>query len=91
VAKEWDLTQWANLAAGFRLSYYSAFGSGYNPEISLNFPLGKWALKTSISALLLIYCHKKQENLFASLRETFCLLLSALAHARQNLSLDTGL
>jgi len=48
VAKEWDLTQWFSLATGFRLSYYSAFGLGYNPEITLNFPLGKWALRASI-------------------------------------------
>jgi hypothetical protein len=32
------------------------------------------------SALLLSYCHKKQENLFASLRETFWLRPSALVH-----------
>ena len=43
--KDWDLAEWANLAVGFRLSYYTAFDWGYNPEITLTFPLDKWVLK----------------------------------------------
>jgi outer membrane cobalamin receptor len=45
--KDWDLAEWANLAVGFRLSYYTAFDWGYNPEISLTFPSGKWSIKAN--------------------------------------------
>ncbi len=47
VTKDWDLAEWANLAVGFRLSYYTAFDWGYNPEISLTFPSGKWSIKAN--------------------------------------------
>ncbi|MDL1964539.1 MAG: TonB-dependent receptor plug domain-containing protein [Deltaproteobacteria bacterium] len=45
--KDWELAEWVNLAVGFRLSYYTAFDWGYNPEITLTFPLDKWIVKAN--------------------------------------------
>jgi iron complex outermembrane receptor protein len=45
--KDWDPAEWVNLAVGFRLSYYTDFDWGYNPEITLTFPLDKWTLKVN--------------------------------------------
>jgi iron complex outermembrane receptor protein len=45
--KDWSLRKWAILGVGLRVSYYTAFDWGYNPEISLTFPLGKWSIKAN--------------------------------------------
>jgi outer membrane cobalamin receptor len=45
--KDWDLGEWANLGVGFRISYYTAFDWGYNPEITLTFPLDPWTIKVN--------------------------------------------
>ena len=45
--KGWDLAEWANMAVGFRLSYYTAFDWGYNPEITLTFLLDPCAIKVN--------------------------------------------
>ena len=45
--KDWGLRKWAILGVGLRVSYYTAFDWGYNPEITLTFPLDKWTLKVN--------------------------------------------
>lgn len=45
--KDWSLRKWAILGVGLRVSYYTAFDWGYNPEITLVFPLDKWTLKVN--------------------------------------------
>jgi len=43
--KDWAPAKWINMGIGLRLSCYTAFGWGVNPELTLLFPMDPWTFR----------------------------------------------